>query len=204
VQPTNEYRAQGDEDDEWKEVVEEKPDYTGLKIGELVLNDDDSDVDPNEQDGREGNDGSANDGPWSKNKALRNKKEESSTPAAPETAVVVVADTESAIVNEDAGNEEAVSAANPEDSDNVATPVSTKYVPPNRKKGPEAEGTVTPKPTPSTEVSAPKSLAGGVGGAYVPPSRRAGATGPSSSSKPKKSSAAPDIDDQKFFPSLGS
>ncbi|XP_053989770.1 protein CDV3 homolog [Hylaeus volcanicus] len=74
--PTNlegEETQQIEEEDEWREFEEEKKDYTGLKIGNLTLNesldaesDDEKDTGDNSSDGECGEGGTKHAGPWKK------------------------------------------------------------------------------------------------------------------------------------------
>ncbi|XP_076180120.1 protein CDV3 homolog [Ptiloglossa arizonensis] len=73
VNPESEETQQIEEEDEWREFKEEKKDYTGLKIGNLTLNesiDVDSDEEKgtgdNSSDGESGEAGTKHFGPWKK------------------------------------------------------------------------------------------------------------------------------------------
>ncbi|XP_015428626.1 PREDICTED: protein CDV3 homolog isoform X2 [Dufourea novaeangliae] len=74
--PTNpevEETQQTEDEDEWREFEEEKKDYTGLKIGNLTVNetldaesDDEKGTGDNSSDGESGEGGGKHSGPWKK------------------------------------------------------------------------------------------------------------------------------------------
>lgn len=81
-----------EEEEEWRDFEEEKKDYTGLKIGNLTVNeaadaesDDDRDVGENSSDGESGEAGSKHSGPWKKTEAPQPQPE-----PAPSQPVVTV------------------------------------------------------------------------------------------------------------------
>ncbi|XP_031840057.1 protein CDV3 homolog [Nomia melanderi] len=73
VNPEVEETQQTEDEDEWREFEEEKKDYTGLKIGNLTLNesvdaesDDEKGTGDNSSDGESGEGGGKQLGPWKK------------------------------------------------------------------------------------------------------------------------------------------
>lgn len=73
VNPEGEETQQTEDEDEWREFEEEKKDYTGLKIGNLTLNesvdaesDDERGTGDNSSDGESGEGGNKHSGPWKK------------------------------------------------------------------------------------------------------------------------------------------
>jgi hypothetical protein len=215
-QTSTDYRAQ--EDDEWKEIVEEKPDYTGLKIQELVLEDEEE----NGKDGGGEEDGDKpQEGPW------RKDRKPAPTPAAP--VPTPVEETPESIESPIPASED-----KPTSQVQVETPTSEAappvpaveepkkggYVPPAVRKAREEEAaknaalaaataaasTIT-RPIASSVTSdssapAPK-LASTSGGSYVPPSKRGGVPSSTVATKPRKNVPAPNINDEHYFPSLG-
>ncbi|XP_015609382.1 protein CDV3 homolog [Cephus cinctus] len=85
--PEGEETQQVEEEDEWRDFEEEKKDYTGLKIGNLTVDetadaesDDERGTGENSSDGESGEAGSKHSGPWKKPDA---------PPSQPEVEVVV-------------------------------------------------------------------------------------------------------------------
>lgn len=73
VNPEGEETQQTEDEDEWREFEEEKKDYTGLKIGNLTMNesidaesDDEKGTGDNSSDGESGEGGTKHSGPWKK------------------------------------------------------------------------------------------------------------------------------------------
>ncbi|CAL7950666.1 unnamed protein product [Xylocopa violacea] len=73
VNPESEEIQQTEDEDEWREFEEEKKDYTGLKIGNLTLNEsidaeseDEKGTGDNSSDGESGEGGTKHSGPWKK------------------------------------------------------------------------------------------------------------------------------------------
>lgn len=73
VNPEGEETQQTEDEDEWRDFEEEKKDYTGLKIGNLTLNesidaesDDEKGTGDNSSDGESGEGGLKHSGPWKK------------------------------------------------------------------------------------------------------------------------------------------
>ncbi|XP_076284914.1 protein CDV3 homolog [Lasioglossum baleicum] len=76
LNPEVEEIQQTEDEDEWREFEEEKKDYTGLKIGNLTLNespdaetDDEKAAEDNSSDGESGEGGGKHVGPWKKTDA---------------------------------------------------------------------------------------------------------------------------------------
>ncbi|XP_017893453.1 protein CDV3 homolog [Ceratina calcarata] len=73
LNPEGEETLQTEDEDEWREFEEEKKDYTGLKIGNLTVNesvdaesDDEKGTGDNSSDGESGEGGTKHSGPWKK------------------------------------------------------------------------------------------------------------------------------------------
>ncbi|XP_076241187.1 protein CDV3 homolog [Calliopsis andreniformis] len=73
LNPEGEETQQTEDEDEWRDFEEEKKDYTGLKIGNLTLNesldvesDDEKGTGDNSSDGESGEGGTKHSGPWKK------------------------------------------------------------------------------------------------------------------------------------------
>ncbi|CAL8109631.1 unnamed protein product [Orchesella dallaii] len=176
------------DDDEWLEAEDKAPDYTGLKIQELVLSDEDEEQENQEGKG-EGEDPN-NEGPWRKKK--KSKDEEATAEKEGEAE-------ETKEGSEEKADEETAKGGDGDDGDGSKdeekVDSETKaYVPPSKRQ----ETTATPSSEPPKSTSA-----------YVPPSRRgAGAGTPSApigaaSAVPKKKpGTVPTLGDEDSFPSL--
>jgi len=183
-------------DDEWIEAEEKKPDFSNLKIQELVLTSDDED-DPSKE-GKENEEGS-NEGPWMRKEKTQSKpteeEKEKETPKEPE-------EPKENTEGEDKDKPDAAGDSDASSKDGKKEPEGEqpkKYIPPSmRNKQPDASGSAPPAPS----SGAAPSLGGGGGSAYVPPSRRGtAATGPSLAPM-KQKKGAPTLEDEDSFPSL--
>jgi hypothetical protein len=197
----SEYRQQqADDDDEWKEVEEVKPDYTGLKIQELVLEDDDDDFggtkDPEvKEEGEEDKNG-----PWNKvgAKDKDEPKSEAQIPVVePSKAEVKAVEPESVKEVTETADESVPATEEP--------PKKTGgYVPPARRQELAAKAA---EPSPAAGPAAPSAAPASStpAGKYVPPSRRGGGSdSATSSSGAKKKPTAPLEMNDESFPTLGS
>jgi len=223
-QPATDYRA--NEDDEWKEIVEEKPDYTGLKIQELILEDEDE---LGGKDGTGQDDGDKpKEGAWIKKRTPQPEPTPTPVPVPAPVEEEKVPPSESPVPSTEDIHIPDGEIETPEEIPTV-TPTEPEEQPKNvyvpmavRKARAEAaakeaalassiaaatSGSTIPRPasssaTPATPATPTDSKPGG---AYVPPSRRGLTPGSTSSgpSKPKKHVAAPNINDEQYFPSLG-
>jgi len=215
-QPATDYRA--NEDDEWKEVVEEKPDYTGLKIQELILEDEDE---LGGKDGTGQDDGDKlKEGAWIKKRTPQPEPtptpvptpvEEEKVPPSEESPVPSTEEKPDGAI-ETPDEIPSVTPTEPEEKKNVYVPMAVRKA---REEAAAKEaalassiaaatsGSTIPRPASSSATATPTDSK--PGGAYVPPSRRGLTPGSTSSgpTKPKKHVAAPNINDDKYFPSLG-
>lgn len=160
------------DDDEWLEAEEKAPDFSNLKIQELVLTDED-DEDPN-QEGQDGED-AVKEGPW--NKKTKSKEEDKEK----ETKDKEVKDndqedkTEEIDSNKDKDKESEQEENKTESAEADAAmppkqeePAVKKYVPPGmRNKQQDTSADAQPRGPAYVPAGSAASS-----GAYVPPSRR--------------------------------
>jgi len=186
-------------DDEWLEAEEKKPDFSNLKIQELVLTSDDED--DARQEGKENEDGSA-EGPWKKktqSKAVEEEKETPKEPESEEPAKEGNADEEKVEKDEDkpesVGGGESDGSSKEVKKENDDQP--KKYVPPSLLKRQQEAAAAPPAPAPAP------CFGSAAGGAYVPPSRRGGYEASGLSLAPMKiKKGAPTLEDEDSFPTL--
>ncbi|CAG7836226.1 unnamed protein product [Allacma fusca] len=199
----SEYRQQqADDDDEWKEVEEVKPDYTGLKIQELILDDDDDEFGPKDPEVREEGDEDKN-GPW--NKKERKEKGKEKEKDEPKTAQTPV---EPAVEEKIEQPEVTEATEIPVSADETPEEPAKKtggYVPPGRRQ--ELAKVVEPSPdgagAGAGAAPPPASAAVGEKKAYVPPGRRGQSDSATAAGAKKKPTAPLDLNDESF-PTLGS
>ncbi len=188
--------------------MEDKPDFTGLKIQELVLEDSEDEV----KQGESGADDAEKDGPWKKAQpthleaqiAGRNVVKEVQAPTPTPTPAPVKEEPVAPVEekgeagegqsNEDSGSEKADGSTTTEENKSDEPVKKTYMTPAARRAAEEAAKRPAPAPVPVAAAAAPsystpacdgppmtpKPLSSGGGGAYVPPSKRMGA--PSSQS----------------------
>jgi len=180
--PVSEYKAQED-DDEWREAVEHTPDFTGLKIQDLV---EENSEDEENETAAEAE--AQKEGPWKRPKASA-VVEPVAPPQPIATPTAIPIEPQAAA---DAGDE----AKTPEVEKviDAAPAPASKYVPIHLRNKPAVAGS-GPGSAPSVEPA----------GKYVPIHLRgqSGSSGSSSSTPYRPKKTAPNIDDKNFFPSLG-
>jgi len=177
----SEFRQQ-QEDDEWLEEKVFQPDYTGLKIQELVLEDSEEEEKP------EGEETAEADGRGWNQVTSKGKGKEKEVEVEKEAV-----EGEGTVEESQEKVEPAVDAPETKESAPEEEKKTGGYVPPARRNIMEGK--------PANSEPPPKVESSGGGGAYVPPSRRAGA---STMAKPKKVGGKPDIASEESFPTLGS
>jgi len=217
TEPVSEYKAQ-DDDDEWREAVESTPDYTGLKIQELVLED-------NEEEEKDGTVDEENhrEGPW-RGRAPQPTAQGTESPvvviqtpsaAAAEEPKQDAVEKEEAVEDDDSKSEKSSASDSTKgeaDKGEADAPVAKKgaYVPPSVRKAQEAAAAaaaaaaMNKPPAPVTPLSTEPKPDVAPSGKYVPPSKRLGGTPSFAPVRPKKATAVPSFNDEELFPSLGS
>lgn len=195
----------GNEDDEWIDAEEKQPDYTGLKIQELILEDEDE-IEVKDPEISEGTENAPSDGAWRKKAARKTvpayepRKDEESESEGATTPVDNVNETQNPATTEEVNSEESVPVIKPvvEDTESSNIDVSApapvpaaaptpapaaggKYITPSQRRAMEAAAKGGPPPpqpssTPSRNMMDDPDAGSIVKGAYVPPGRRAGAT----------------------------
>jgi len=182
-------------DDEWIEAEEKKPDFSNLKIQELVLTSDDED-DPS-QEGKGNEDGSA-DGPWKKKQSKdKDDEKEKETPDNEPAEVKEVKEESEEVKPEGEDGDADESSKEKEVKEESNEP--KRYVPPSmRNKPQEAAGSASRAPAAAPSIP----FGSAMGGAYVPPSRRGTAAEGPTLAPMKLKKGAPTLGDQESFPSL--
>lgn len=190
------------DDDEWREAVEEKPDYTGLKIQDLALEySEEEDVEKNIENE------SQQDGPWKRAQNAQGEPTETSVPEAetPAPPAMPVSEVQSEAVEsskeESGGGDKKTEPSTKEElSKEEAAPVKKGYVPPHLRKAqeaaaaaaaaaakaPQASVATRPTPPPAPVPTEPKPAAAAPVGKYVPVHLRNPGATPSSSGEQKQ------------------
>jgi hypothetical protein len=225
---TNDHGAK--EDDDWKEIPDDTPDFTGLKIQEFSLAEEEE-AQAKEAEIREAND-KDHEGPWKMKKSGKSEKAEVPAPvAAPAPAPVekpAIIEVKAEKLQSESPEPEPKSLGSEKDdkdetgsqksdADGKSTPTSSegpqpvKYLTPAQKRRLAEEAAMgakpaaaTPAPRPAATPPTPSSVGplASSGGKYVPPSQRFGASSVAIARANKPRKAAPNTESEEQFPSL--
>lgn len=155
VNPEGEETQQTEDEDEWKVFEEEKKDYTGLKIGNLTVNEsqevvseDEKGTQDNSSDGESGESGGKHMGPWKKQpEQHRPQQPEVVEPAAPPPPPPVTssASSGSSYKPPHLRNVQTVTAAPKQRGKNIAPDIhSEEYFPTLNSKQPQGNESIGP------------------------------------------------------------